>query len=194
MATAEVAIGDADIPRATANVARDDHARSWIAIVVLAMALALQTTFVIALDRAKPAFDHDEIISQMAASGHEDTWPMNGRTPPADRWVATGDIRHFLELDGQSSVAEVRRNLAGYDVHPPMYFWALLGAREAGLSLRWSGVILNIAFVSLAMVLLFFLCLEVLRDRLLAALSVLIFALSPALLRAVRTRAPGSPA
>src|SRR5690348_518687 len=108
MRTTEIDASDARASRDEPRVERARRASSLVAIVVLVAAIALQVAFVIALDRSRPALDHDEILSQMVASGHEDSWPSNGRTPPVGTWVSSGEIRHFLELDGQSSAAEVR--------------------------------------------------------------------------------------
>jgi hypothetical protein len=157
--------------------------RSILALVILAVVVVVHVAFVTAVNRDRRALDHDEIVSQLAASGHQDNWPENGRKP-AGTWVTSSQIRDFLEIDGQSSFAETSQNLAQHDVHPPMFFWALYGARWAGLDLRWSGPALNLFAVILASVLLFFLLAEILKDRLLAALAVAIFAFSPALIRA----------
>lgn len=161
---------------------------SWLPYAILVLIAVVFVTLVVSMVRASGALAHDDIISQLAASGHLDEWrPEVGGPLPIGHWASGADLRHFLEIDSHSSMAEVQRNLAENDIHPPLFFWALLGVRSAGLGIIWSGPILNLGAALLAGALLYLLLVEVLEDRLLAAIAVGVFAFSPALVLSVAT-------
>jgi hypothetical protein len=135
---------------------------------------------------SRGAFDHDEVITHLAVSGHLDDWQrVVSGDPPRGRWTSGEDVRSFLELDGESSLAEVRANLSDLDIHPPLYFWAVNVARSAGLGLYRSGPAVNLVASVLTGALLYAMVSNVVRRRVAAAIAVAGFAVSPALLFSV---------
>jgi hypothetical protein len=160
------------------------HRRLGFAL--LALVAAAHIGFVVISVRNRGALDHDEIISQLAATGHLDDWQgVAGGAEPTGTWATGADLRAFLEVDNHSSPAETGSNLGHLDVHPPLFFWALLGARAAGLGILWSGPIVNIIAALLAAAILYALLVGVLEDRLQAVAGVAVFLFSPALIRSV---------
>lgn len=165
--------------------------RSRFAFALLAAFALVHVGLVVSVVRARGALDHDEVVSHLVASGHSDDWHRartGGR--PTGTWSSGADLRHFVEIDSHSSLAATRNNLTDSDIHPPLYFWSLLGARSAGLGLLWSGPIINLVAVLLAGAILFSLLVELLDDLLLTALAIGAFALSPALVRSVAYARP----
>lgn len=163
--------------------------KSCLPFAVLAVVAIVHIGLVVDAVAARGALDHDGVISHLAASGHLDDWQLvfeGGE--PTGTWAPGSVHRGFLEIDDDTSMAEVRDNLARHDLHPPLFFWALSGARSLGLGILWSGPILNLGAVLLAGVILYALVAEAVNDRLLAALAVAVFALSPALVVAVSSR------
>jgi hypothetical protein len=157
-----------------------------LAFALLALIAVVHIGFVADSVRNRGALDHDEIISQLAATGHLDDWErVIGGAKPTGTWETGADLRAFLEVDSHSSPAATGSNLGHLDVHPPLFFWALLGARAAGLGILWSGPIVNIIAALLAAAILYALLLEVLEEPLLAVAGVAVFLFSPALIRSV---------
>jgi hypothetical protein len=152
--------------------------------VILGFAAVAHVALVLGVVDARGALDHDEVISHLAATGHLDDWPSLGDTPPAGTWISGADAQQFLDTDSGSTPGEARSNLEDRDIHPPLWFWALLGAREAGLGVLWSGPVVNLVAVLVAGAVLFLLLRSALDDPLLAALGTAVFALTPALIRA----------
>ena len=157
-----------------------------LAFALLALVAAAHIGFVVISVRNRGALDHDEMISQLAATGHLDDWQrVAGGAKPTGTWATGTDLRAFLEVDNDSSPAATASNLGHLDVHPPLFFWALLGARSAGLGILWSGPIVNIIAALLAAAILYALLVAVLEDRLQAVAGVAVFLFSPALIRSV---------
>jgi hypothetical protein len=155
-------------------------------LVVLLIVAVVHVALVATVVRSNVALEHDEILSHLAASGHRDDWQRAvGGAAPTGRWASGGDLKRFLEIDSHSSLAQVASNLADLDIHPPLFFWSLLGVRTAGVAVIWSGPLLNVLAVAGAGALLFSLLAEALDDRLLASLAVAVFAFSPAVVRSV---------
>jgi uncharacterized membrane protein len=150
---------------------------------VLVAASAVHVWFVQWSLDSRGAFDNDEVVSHLAVAGHVDDWAqVSAGGPPRGQWTSGEEIRRFLELDEGSSLGEVRQNLADYDYHPPLYYWAVHEARAAGLGLFRSGPAVNVVASILAGAVLFAILVEVTGRRTWAALATAVFALSPALL------------
>ncbi len=157
-------------------------------VVVLALVALVTIALVVKAVGARAALDHDEVISHLAASGHLDDWQrvVDGGAPLGS-WSSGSDLHRFLQIDDQTTMTEVRRNLADLDYHPPLFFWALSVARTAGLGILWSGPVVNLVAVLLAGLVLYSLLVTALGDRLLAALAVGVFTLSPAVVSSAAT-------
>ena len=168
---------------ATARLARIRRS-SWAPIAILIAVGVVFGVLVVVVVRATGSLIHDEIISHLVATGHLDDWQRvieGGR--PAGMWTSGADLHHFLQRDSHSTLAAVDQNLSDLDLHPPLFFWALLGVRSLGVGIIPSGPVLNITIVLLAGVVLYVLLVDVLEDRFLAALGVAVFAFSAALVR-----------
>ena len=159
---------------------------SWTPFALLALILLIHVALVAGNVRGRGVLDHDEVISQMAATGHLDDWQrVIDDGEGTGKWGTGDDLRRYLEVDDNSTPGAVRQNLTDHDIHPPLYFWALWAARSTGIDTLWSGPLLNLAAVILAGVVLYSLLIEVLADRLLTVLAIGVFAFSPALIQGV---------
>jgi len=132
----------------------------------------------------KRSFTHDEVISLLAAAGHEGSFGQAVRRgdPPVGVWAPASDWKAFLIPDRWFCFGRISSDLGRYDLHPPFYFWLLhLWVMAGGVSL-WTGPSLNIVIVAAATVFLFMLARRVLDDPLLAATVTLVWNVSPSLI------------
>lgn len=87
---------------------------------------------------------HDEMISLLAATGHQDDWAELAAADrgdvrsEADRWQA------FTEVDHATGVSEISDNVARLDRHPPLYFWALGLVLALGVDPGHAGLVLGV--------------------------------------------------
>lgn len=167
--------------RGAGATARDKRS-VWAAISIVAVAVLAHVVLVAGVVLSSGSLDQDEVTSQLAASGHLDDWPP--AVTDGGQWVRAADLHRFLEIDDGSSLAETQSNLRASDLHPPLYFWGILGIRSAGMDLLWSGPALNLAAVLLAAAIMYVLLFEELARRLPAALGTAVFLVSPGLIKA----------
>ena len=126
--------------------------------------------------------EHDEAISYLAATCHQGEWDrMTARgAAPVATWTPAGEWRRFAEPDDALCLGRISRDLADHDIHPPLYFWLLhLWVGAVGVSIA-SGPALNLLIFAAAALALFGFARRLLREPLSAALVVLVWAVSPA--------------
>lgn len=133
----------------------------------------------------KAGLTHDESISYLAAACHQGDYgriTVSGE-PPFGRWVAAAEWKGLLRPDRALCLADIGRDLAREDIHPPLYFWLLhLWALVFGVGL-WTGLSLNIVLATLTTLALFALARRLLGDPLRAAGVAGVWSLSPAAIR-----------
>ncbi len=157
--------------------------RSWVALALLALALGSGLLFRAGEIGIKRQFSHDEIISYIAATGHQDRyqWAVNGGL--TDRWVPASEWKSLTQPGSFWDFGQIRSGLAHTDTHPPLYFWILhVWVAIFGVSLRW-GLVLNAIIATLTGVVLFLLARRLLRNSIEAALVVLVWTVSPPVLK-----------
>jgi hypothetical protein len=128
--------------------------------------------------RHKETPSHDESISFIAATCHQDAFETDaptGRTVPASEWQ-----RFWHTGDGTFCFAAIGHGLATTDLHPPLYFWLLhVWSLIFGVGLT-QGVWLNLLIVALTAVALFGLGRTVFCNAWEAGLLSALWVLSPA--------------
>lgn len=91
----------------------------------------------------KKGLSHDESVSYLCAAATEGAYQENIDGMVDRRWVA-GDIQAYYTRPSHMMLGTVSHDLAHYDIHPPLYFWALHAVHVlfgAGIS---GGALLNV--------------------------------------------------
>jgi len=115
----------------------------------------------------KRVMTHDEAISYLAATGHQGEYAevLRSQGFPYGRWVEAKDWQRFLLPEKRFCFKVISRDLADYDIHPPLYFWLLhVWVLIWGVQV-WSGAALNVALDALLALVLFVLAKDVLNGR-----------------------------
>jgi hypothetical protein len=127
----------------------------------------------------KTQFEHDDVMTYLASSGHSvaDAERLYGR------WVPAYDWKELMVPTPLPSFRNIGDYIADTGiVHPPLYFWLLrLWSIPFEVHL-WSGPILNLIFFVLASVFLFKLAEESLEDSREAAFVVFLWGVGQAVL------------
>jgi hypothetical protein len=143
-----------------------------VACVAIGVGLRLESV------RHKHTPSHDESISFIAASCHQDAYDREapvGQTVPASQWQ-----RLWTVGDAKFCFAAIGRGLAHTDLHPPLYFWLLhVWSLIFGIGLT-QGVWLNCLIVALTALALFGLGRTAFRNDWQAGLLAALWVLSPA--------------
>ncbi len=119
-----------------------NHARLFyvIAISFGAVALAMHSYSV-------RRISHDDGISYLAATGHQG---MYSTSAPTNIWTSAGEWQALWSPSEFGVFRIIARDLAEYDIHPPLYFWMLhIWSHLYGITLQ-TGPFLNIPFHILA--------------------------------------------
>ncbi len=160
------------------------------ALAILAIALMTGTALRAKELAIKRQFNHDEAVSYIAATGHENQYARatGGVGPGApkgtltDRWVPAADWKRLMEPGSFWDFGAVSSGLAHTDTHPPLYFWILhIWVAAAGVHLK-DGIAINILITLATGVVLFFLARRLLKNPLEAALVVLVWDVGPPML------------
>jgi hypothetical protein len=91
-----------------------------------------------ALSAEKQVLEYDDAISLLGATGHEGEYAeiAYAGSYPLEHWTAAAEWQRMIAPEPGRGLAVVARDLALYDIHPPLYFWLLsLWVRMAGNSL-----------------------------------------------------------
>lgn len=89
---------------------------------ILASGLVLTLILLIARAIASNIPSHDESISYLAATGHQGRYELQ---VPSEQWVTAKTWQAYWKPETFGSFRTIGRDLALYDVHPPLYFWIL---------------------------------------------------------------------
>jgi len=155
--------------------------RSWHIVLVglLVFGLALRLHGVLIL---KQGYSHDESVSYLCASATEAAYQedINGLL---DRPITAGTIQGYYGRPAHLELGKVAKDLAHWDIHPPLYFWALhcvhviLGAGLVG------GALLNVLAGLLILILLFAIAKRALGSTTAALVTTVVWYLSPAVVQ-----------
>lgn len=131
---------------------------------------------------AKTAYSHDEVISYMAATGHQGAYAAvyNEQVPPYNTWQPVSTWARFIDVEDQYCFRTIGKDLAETDIHPPLYFWLLHLFCLAFGSHVWSGVLLNSIIDLFTTLLIYRLARFVFNDFQLAGWAALFWLFSPA--------------
>jgi len=166
------------------------------AVRCLFAAIALHICLHLGPSLTRNEISHDEGISLLSMTGHQGLYTqiVQTRQPPYGTWVPAAEWKKLMRPESvkdepppslkAAEFNRIARDLAHYDLHPPLYFWlAHIVVVTFGSSL--STILgLNLFFDTLTIVMVFLLGREVFgRDRL-AALAALLWSLSPGVITA----------
>jgi len=152
-----------------------------VAACVLAAALMAGLFLRIAGAVAKRTFTHDEAIAFLAATGHQGDYArIAAGEYPYGTWAPASQWKRLLQIEEPFCFGRIGRDLARFDIHPPLYFWLLhLWALRFGIGPLTAST-LNIMIAAVAIVALFGLACRVLQNRIHAGLVAFVWAVSPA--------------
>ena len=150
-----------------------------VLIGLLAFGLVLRLYGVLVL---KQGFSHDESVSYLCASAMEGAY-QTGIKDLLDTTITVGTIQDFYARPSRLEPGMVAYDLAHWDIHPPLYFWALHGVHVimgAGLV---GGALLNVVAGLLILMLLIGLAKRVFGSTTAALAVAVIWYLSPAVVQ-----------
>lgn len=143
-------------------------------LLILVISSLLRTAIII----TKTTLEYDEAISYLAATCNQTRFSNASLIPlprPAAEW------KQYLSLEKPFCFNQIRQGLTQSDVHPPLYFWLLhLWVVAVGVQL-WTGPALNILIANFAILALFMLARDVLRNGREALLVVVSYAFNPSI-------------
>lgn len=134
---------------------------------------------------AKKTIGHDEGISYLSSTGHQGVYHdvITKRLHPFGAWSPASEWKSFIRPAKAFCFKTIGSDLAHYDIHPPLYFWLLhLWILMVGTHL-WAGPLLNLFLALLTFFLLLRLAQNTLGSSVEAAMVVLIWALSPSVIK-----------
>ena len=154
--------------------------RTALVALILIAAVLLGTAFRLDSMRHKHGLHVDEEWSYVTAAGHLGDFGRIGTTQLRGAWVPAAQWKSMVGPGRTFDFGQIDSDLAGHDVHPPLYFWVLhIWTLIFGVKF-WTGPSLNLVIDVLAGAALFGLARRLLGDPLAAALTVLIWSVSPA--------------
>jgi dolichyl-phosphate-mannose-protein mannosyltransferase len=140
---------------------------------------------------SRETITHDEAISYLSATGHQDEYDrtVEGREEPAG-WVTAAELKRLVQPEKKFVLKQIGHDLAVHDFHPPLYFWLLhIWTLAVGVHV-WTGQLFNALLAVVTAWVLFRFAREQLGDRQSAAVVAATWVLSPAvLLSSVEARA-----
>jgi hypothetical protein len=149
----------------------------WVAC-VLAIVVILQVLSII----NKGMITDDEGVSYIGATGHQGIYEdpdIKGR------WVDINDWKALWKPGKVFCFSNISKDLAQYDIHPPLYFWLLhLWLFITGTSI-WSGAYLNLIILAGVFFLLIKAGMRVLNSFQLSLGMAFIWGVSPAVIEYV---------
>jgi uncharacterized membrane protein len=87
----------------------------------------------------------DEGVSYIAATGHQGNYQ---NISLEGKWVNIAEWKKLWRPDNKMCFGTISKDLAEYDIHPPLYFWFLhVWILLTGTSI-WSGAFLNLFFLA----------------------------------------------
>ncbi len=120
--------------------------RSKLSILIFSLAVLTGSVFRIVDIVGKKTISHDEVISYLAATGHqgEYSYIVAGKRSPYGTWAQAHEWKRLISLEKRYCFKQIGSDLAHFDIHPPLYFWLLhLWSIIVGIHV-WTGPSLNI--------------------------------------------------
>ncbi len=155
--------------------------RSWhiVLIGLLVFGLALRLYGVLAL---KQGYSHDESVSYLCAAATEAAYQedINGLL---DKTISAGTIQAYYARPAHLDLGKVANDLALWDIHPPLYFWALHSVHVVVGTGLVGGALLNVFAGVLILGLLFTIAKHALGNATPALITAVIWYLSPAVVQ-----------
>jgi len=154
---------------------------SKLADIMLAFILVAAVALRIYGTAANDTFGEDEGFSFLYATGHaSEYYDTLEEKYPFGAWVQAVEWKKFIHPDRLFCFSKITRDMAFFDIHPPLYFWFLhVWAFIVGVNL-WTGLTLNLLISTVAILSLYGLARYVLGHAVEAALVACVWALSPA--------------
>ncbi|MBN1867404.1 glycosyltransferase family 39 protein [Candidatus Sumerlaeota bacterium] len=122
------------------------------ALVLLAVGIVLAVVLQGFRARSLTIPTHDDAISYLAATGHQGKYEEDR---PSERWAPAREWKSYWRFDRFWCFRTIGRDLARYDIHPPLYFWLLhVWIALVGVKLI-AGPILNIVLNVLSSIVLY---------------------------------------
>ena len=132
----------------------------------------------------KQTLSHDESISYLSATVNQGAYQkvQEDHAYPFGVWVQASEWKQLLAIQEPFAFAKIGRELAQFDIHPPLYFWLLhLWTLIFGVH-PWTGPTLNVVVFSGSVAALFALAKLLLKNNREALMVCLIWTVSPAVL------------
>ena len=159
-------------------------ARLKLPTLLLLTAVIIGLTLRMGLAANKQTIAHDEMISYLGAAANLGAYHdvIDGAAPNGI-WSPAADWKQFITPTTPFNFNQISWDQADNDIHPPLYFWLLhLWMLVVGVH-PWTGASLNVFFFLAGLIALYGLAKDALRSDLEAAAAVLIWAVSPAVLK-----------
>lgn len=122
-------------------------------ILIIGIIIAVVLLFARAVNY--PSIKHDEGISYLAATGHQELYETS---KPSDKWVTASEWQAFWKIDKVGIFRTITRGLNTWDLHPPLYYWILnVWSGIFGINTT-TGALLNIPFNVLISLMIFLIC------------------------------------
>ena len=153
-----------------------------LALALLLMALVAGLFFRGWIMAHKTIVQHDEGISYLAATGHQNEYMKVWlkKISPYGTFAPASDWKRLIRPEETFVFGDIRQGLADSDNHPPLYFWLLhLWVLVMGVDVH-TGPMLSLIFFALGVLILYKTASTTLGDPVEAGWACLLFALSPA--------------
>lgn len=149
---------------------------------LVGLALILYGLLLVLGVEGTPVPSHDSIISYLAATGHQAEYERSRSGELSGRFVKASEWKRLWRIEDRFCFSRIAGDLAHNDRHPPLYFWLLhLAFMTAGASV-WAGMALHLVVGWLVVIVLFFFARFLLQDGRWAALTCVLWAVSPGVL------------
>lgn len=158
------------LPRSLAGPIHNSGLMSLLAhwqLVFCATGIIIATWLRLAPLLEKEAFWADEVDSYLAATGHlGEFWERYGTyEAPYNQWVQVAEWKRLLLPTPEIGLAQIARDIAQWDLHPPLYFLLLnIWTRAFGIAF-WAGPLLNLIFDVVTAVLMWRFVINILDGR-----------------------------
>ena len=154
-------------------------------IIICVLLFIIQMTICIIVDMKKGRFHCDEVYSYGLSNCEE--YPFINTDSVKEfghnGWVDTGFFRYYVTVDTDKPLSfKAAYDNQVADVHPPMYYFILhmVCYLAGGEFTKWTGLILNLVFLLLLDLVLFYIGSYMLKDKYKALIPVIFWSLSSA--------------
>jgi hypothetical protein len=154
------------------------HRSSWLVFIsVIVLSILVKTTIIAENNLIR----YDDALSYLMATGHtrESREIEINNLPPQREWSDVATWKRLIQIDEPGDYQKISQDLAEYDKHPPLFFWALhLWLKLLGVR-YWVGPILNLVIDIIFAFVLFLFARRCLKNNLEAVIVSATWILSP---------------